>query len=121
MTEIGPGSGREFFEELYAWDLFPNDGDLSIMDCDPDEVLEFADALWMSAPFTWERPPSSFCFVASASLHGCLSPYWNGDSRANRARHLARFAALYADQVVIPDPTCRSCRPLMTIRPRRPR
>lgn len=104
MSDVGPGSGVEFFEELASWELFPQDGDSTIMDCEPDEVLEFAEALWMSAPFVWQGSSGPFSFIASASLHGCLSPYWNADRRAERARHLARFGALYADQVVIPDP-----------------
>ena len=81
MSDVGPGSGVEFFEELASWELFPQDGDSTIMDCEPDEVLEFAEALWMSAPFVWQGSSGPFSFIASASLHGCLSPYWNADRR----------------------------------------
>jgi len=71
---------------------------------DFEKVREVAEALRMVSPYQWKPLESPFSFLASSSLSGAGNPSFGIESRLRRVRRLARFAALYADTVLIPDP-----------------
>ena len=109
MTEaptIGPGNGYELFEELESWDFFgAEDKETSnVFGCDFDSLRETTNSLWMSSPFRWRPFSDPFSFLASTSLSGAGDPCFHLDCRLDRALALGRFAALYAETVLIRDP-----------------
>ena len=102
---IGPGNGYSLFEEIESWDFWPEDNDSpGVMHCDYDSLQEVANALWMSSPFRWQPVSDPFSFLASTSLSGAGNPSFHPASRIARAKALGRFAALYAETVLIRDP-----------------
>jgi hypothetical protein len=58
----------------------------------------------MSSPFIWSPPENPFSFLTSSSLCGAGNPTADIECRLERAHKLARFAALYADTILIQDP-----------------
>jgi uncharacterized protein (DUF433 family) len=106
---IGPGDGVELYEELESWEFFPRpedaeDDNPGVRECDFESLQEVAERLWMSSPFRWRPFDDPFSFLASSSLSGAGDPCFGLGCRLDRARALSRFAALYANTVLIRDP-----------------
>lgn len=99
-----PGSPVEFFDTVDDW-VRPEDGGLvALQDWPFDQVLEFAHALRLAAPYAQPGTGSLFSFGCNKSLGGGPYPCSNLSCRRKNIRSLATFAALYADRVLIPDP-----------------
>jgi hypothetical protein len=64
-------------------------------------ILESAAA---SIPEFTHTPSSTFTFAANDSLSGLPAPFDNRSARLKSADDLARFAALYADAILVRDP-----------------
>ena len=104
VRRVGPGSAGELFKELAAWDLFPKKGTADFYHCPWEEILEFVDALQMASPYAWGRATGPFEFTCSSSFWGAWHVGEEPEQPDLQPLHLARFAALYADCVLIPDP-----------------
>jgi hypothetical protein len=106
--EVGPGTGRALFKEMQAHGLiYERMTEEELHDwfqSDYEQVQEVAEALRMASPYQWKPLESPFSFLVSSSLSGAGNPSFGIESRLQRAGRLARFAALYADTVLIPDP-----------------
>lgn len=108
LPEIGPGNGYALFEEIDSLEIWPKDQDQVesswISDCEFDVLRKAADALCMASPFRWRPVRNPFSFLANSSLSGAANPCFHPLCRLARAKALGRFAALYADTVLIRDP-----------------
>ena len=108
MSEIGPGNGCSLFEEIDSLGLLHkralNGESPWISECDFVSFQNVADALCMASPVIL-RPVKNPCsFLASSSLSGAGNPCFDPHCCFARAKALGRFAALYADTVLIRDP-----------------
>jgi len=108
MPEIGPGNGYALFEEIDSLDIRPKSYDHVksswIHDCKFESLQNTADELCMVSPFLWKPVRNPFSFLASSSLSGAVNTCFDPSCRISRAKALGRFAALYADTVLIRDP-----------------
>jgi hypothetical protein len=108
IPEIGPGNGFSLFEEIHSlglWHKKKIKGESPlIMECDFESFQNIADALCMASPFILRPVKNPFSFLASSSLSGAGNPCSDPHCCFARAKALGRFAALYADTVLIRDP-----------------
>ena len=108
IPEIGPGNGCSLFEEIDSLGLWHekkvNGESPWISECDFDSFQNVADALCMVSPFILRPVKNPFSFLASSSLSGAGNPCFDPHCCFARAKALGRFAALYADTVLIRDP-----------------
>jgi hypothetical protein len=94
----------EYFEFLERVGISADELAVPIHDMSGMDVLEFVSDCNRFAPHDTHSSSSFFDFVANSSLSGGDFPCQMVPCRIERADHLARYAALYANRVVIPDP-----------------
>jgi len=70
----------------------------------PNEILDFVQEAYLALRAQPEKTESIFAFSANSSLSGAPFPYASINCRLNKIDSVARFAALYADQVFIENP-----------------
>ena len=102
---LGPGDGRKLYRELQRSPLMKRQsGRPTIGILGTESLLKCVNSLRMSSPFIWGPPDNPFSFLSSSSLRGAANPTADLPCRLDQAQRLARFAALYADTVLIEDP-----------------
>ena len=108
ISNTGPGNGYSIFKQIESMDLLPaqqlKNKKSYIGECDFISFQNTADALCMASPFLMKPVDNSFSFLSSSSLSGYGTPCFDINCCTDRAKALGRFAALYADTVLIRDP-----------------
>jgi hypothetical protein len=94
----------DFFELASSRDLLDSNGPKNIGHLRKADLLDFAVEAAFSGLSKTNAEPSDFDFSANGSLSGASSSCVMIDCRVQRADDMARFAALYADHVVIRNP-----------------
>ncbi|MDQ3819775.1 MAG: hypothetical protein M3362_19160 [Acidobacteriota bacterium] len=95
---------QEFFEYLERKNLSQEDFTKTVADWGSKELQGFATEVKEVVPYYSEPNQSNFGFIANAPLSGGHTPCAHVDCRLEHVDRLARFAALYGDQVLLQDP-----------------
>lgn len=95
---------QEFFEFLERKSLYPEKVHETISQWDGKTLFDFTREIQTYIPYVREKPPSQFGFIANTPLSGGAYPCAALDCRLTHIDRMARFAALYGDQVIIQDP-----------------
>lgn len=94
----------DFFDYLKEKGLSQNSIENVILNWELTQALDFITESKELLPFSKKKSTSVFDFVANSSLSGGSHPCAGVKCRLSRVDQLARFAALYADTVLIQDP-----------------
>jgi hypothetical protein len=95
---------NQFFDLLDRKDLTPQNVDIKLWSWSPTEVIEFVELCARHLPSADEPATSIFDFVSSSQLSGGLLPCSELGCRLERVESLGRFAALYAERIVVQNP-----------------
>lgn len=93
----------DFFELARSLNLLSEQTGNRLSRLRKTKLLDFAFEASFALPRRGHAENLGFEFMANTSLSGGAQPCNETTCRVNRADHLARFAALYADHVVIPN------------------
>jgi hypothetical protein len=96
--------GVALFEKLAHWDLVSSEPDFGIIEWQFEKIDSLIADCVACSPYSSQRSSSSFSFLANSQLGGAPRPCGMAECRARNVGALAQFAALYGDQVLIPDP-----------------
>lgn len=95
---------REFFDLLRQRGLSPERMEATLTRSSRTQMLDLVEEIRFTLPYTLIADAGRHSFVANTSLSGGPFPCRHVDCRREKADDLARFAALYADRVLIRDP-----------------
>jgi hypothetical protein len=102
---IGPGTGHKLIDSIKTSINKSNKEDpFDLLNPDIDELKSRVDSFRMASPYLWKPETSPFSFMSNSSLAGLGNPCAHSDCRLSRIRDLSKFATLYADTIIIPDP-----------------
>jgi hypothetical protein len=95
---------EDFFEFLSREGFCPARLHKTIASGNKTKLLDFVQEVEYTLPYVRQRTSSRFGFLANTSLSGGPYPCHDAGCRLAKADELARFAALYADEILIRDP-----------------
>ena len=95
---------KQFFDLLRSKGLEGPESLNTIAGWRKRQLLDFVGEAYRTLPRVAETTNSRFGFLANTSLSGGPHPCFDLECRVARADEMARFAVLYADQVLIRDP-----------------
>jgi hypothetical protein len=97
----------EFFEFLASKGLRPSEAERTLKSLGKAKLLDLSTDIQGQLPYVRDSADSRFGFLASSTLSGAPEPCGQIACRLSKADELARFASLYADEVLIRDPFSR--------------
>lgn len=95
---------EELFDLFDRKDLTPQNVETQIQKWSFEDLSDFAATCTRHLPYAQEPSVSVFDFISNSQLSGGISPCSSLACRLEHVESLARFAALYAERIVIQNP-----------------